>query len=392
MPEKVTDNVLAWGADLIEPNTIEQAERTARLPFVNKPLALMPDAHFGMGATVGSVIATHGAIMPAAVGVDIGCGMIAAHLGFDASALPDDLTALHSEIARRIPAGVGKAHERPELIDIGSAWMEAHRSAEILPLTQKQASKARTQFGTLGSGNHFVEICLDESDGVWIVLHSGSRGVGNLLAQDHIERAKGIMKRYFIELEDPDLAYLAERTPEFDAYIVAMTWAQDYAAANRAEMLSAVKEALAHVMGRTIALAQVVNCHHNFTEREHHHGRDFWITRKGAIRAREGDLGVIPGSMGTGTFIVSGKGSAASYASCSHGAGRTMSRGQARRTLTVDDLRERMAGKAWNEAQADALLDEHPSSYKDVGAVMEAQSDLVTIEHTLRQVLNYKGA
>jgi tRNA-splicing ligase RtcB len=374
----------------MEPNSIEQAARTSRLPFVEHPLALMPDAHFGLGATVGSVIATTGAVIPAAVGVDIGCGMIAARLDLSAGQLPDDLAPLHGAIARAVPAGVGRGRDHD---DAGRAFLAASR--DHLPErldAPRAAARAAGQFGTLGSGNHFVEVCLDEGDGVWVVLHSGSRGIGKELADIHIAAAKGVMRRHFVELEDPDLAYLAEQTDEFAAYIRAMRWAQEYAMANRAEMMGHVHGAIRATLGRPVDVVEQVNCHHNFTEREHHRGRDFWITRKGAIRARVGDRGVIPGSMGTGSFIVRGKGDPASWCSCSHGAGRRLSRGQARRGLTTEDLRTRMAGKAWNETQADRLLDEHPSAYKDIGAVMEAQSDLVEIEHRLTQVLNYKGA
>lgn len=380
-------DVLSWASEIDE-NTMEQAQRTATLPFVEKPLALMPDAHWGMGATVGSVIATHGAIIPAAVGVDIGCGMIAAETDLTASGLPDDLSKLHDFIALVVPAGVGKGHEGDNRFPSDLATRATH-------FTDKQRGTAHAQFGSLGSGNHFVEVCLDERDRVWVVLHSGSRGIGNQLATLHIDGAKGLMKRYFIDLEDPDLAYLIEGTSEFDAYIADMLWAQEYAMGNRQAMMDAVLTQLWGFVGVTDPevghVVQTINCHHNFTERENHHGRNVWLTRKGAIRAREGDKGVIPGSMGTRSYIVSGTGNPASYQSCSHGAGRRMSRGQARRTLDVETLREAMRGKAWNDADAGALIDEDPRSYKDIDRVMEDQRDLVTVEHTLSQVLNYKG-
>ena len=396
MPEKISPKVLSWATDL-DFKTAEQARVSAELPFVEGHVALMPDAHFGYGATVGSVIPTLGAIIPSAVGVDIGCGMIAANLGIDASALPDDLAPLHSRIAQVVPSGVGKGHEP------GSGPAGVTRHLPELPATASEwgkgwAATAATQFGSLGSGNHFVEMCLDETDNVWVVLHSGSRGIGNKVANMHIDGAKGLMKQMFIHLEDPDLAYLVEGTPEFDAYITDMLWAQEYAMGNRQAMMDAVMHEIRKALGRGIEPVDVINCHHNFTQREHHMGKNVWLTRKGAIRAREGDRGVIPGSMGAASFIVSGKGSAASYCSCSHGAGRRMSRGQAKRELDVETLEQSMRGIAWNggpgtrPGNAQQLIDEDPRAYKDIDEVMAAQDDLVMIEHRLHQVLNYKGA
>jgi tRNA-splicing ligase RtcB len=376
-------NVLSWATD-IDGNAMAQAQRAAALPFVDGHLALMPDAHWGMGATIGSVIPTRGAIVPAAVGVDIGCGMIAAELPFTSEALGDDLSALHGRIARVVPAGVGRGHSDDR--DAG-----AHYPGTPGHLPDKLAAKAVSQFGSLGSGNHFVEVCLDERDVVWVVLHSGSRGVGNELARRHIRGAKALMKRMFVQLEDPDLAYLVEGTPEFGDYIRDMLWAQAYALGNREAMLDAVLAQVAAWVGRDLDVTSRINCHHNYTEREHHRGRDVWLTRKGAIRAREGDRGVIPGSMGTRSYVVRGLGNPASYHSCSHGAGRRMSRGEARRTLDLDGLRRQMAGRAWNESDARSLLDEDPRAYKDIDRVMEDQRDLVAVEHTLHQVLNYKG-
>jgi tRNA-splicing ligase RtcB len=387
-PTKV-GNVLNWASDLDE-NAMAQARRTASLPFVRGHLALMPDAHWGMGATIGSVIPTEGAIIPAAVGVDIGCGMVASELPFGADALPDTLDPLLDEIATVVPAGVGQGHaRRADEGDVGRrvGW------PVVAELSVKQQNKAINQFGTLGSGNHFVEVCLDERDQVWVVLHSGSRGIGHQLAKAHIEGAKRLMKKWFIDLPDPDLAYLVERTPDFDAYVDAMLWAQRYALANREQMMDAVLARLWVAVGREGAPEEVqrINCHHNFTEREHQHGRDLWITRKGAIRARVGDLGVIPGSMGAASFIVEGLGNPASYESCSHGAGRRLSRGEARRTLDVDTLRAEMGDRSWLTDQAESLLDEDPRAYKDIDQVMEDQKDLVRVRHRLRQVLNYKG-
>jgi tRNA-splicing ligase RtcB len=379
------ENVLVWASD-IEQGTIDQAAMTGRLPFLAGHVALMPDAHIGKGSTVGSVIPTNGAIIPAAIGVDIGCGMIAVETDRTAVHLPDDLTPLLSKIEQAVPAGVGKGHDDNHCMTSDLAAPAQTK----LDLSDKLWRTANTQFGSLGSGNHFVEVCLDERDHVWLVLHSGSRGVGNKLAQQHIEGAKGLMKRYFIDLEDPDLAYLVEGTPEFDAYITAMLWAQDYAMGNRQQMVNAAIPALLDTCGGG-KVVSTVNCHHNFTERENHHGRNVWLTRKGAIRAREGDRGVIPGSMGTRSYIVEGLGNPASYCSCSHGAGRRLSRGRARRELTVESFTASMEGKTWQADQAEALLDEHPDSYKDIDQVMADQADLVSVVHTLHQVLNYKG-
>ncbi|HYF47430.1 MAG TPA: RtcB family protein [Acidimicrobiales bacterium] len=376
--------VLNWASDL-DDKALAQAKRTAELPFVTGHVALMPDAHYGLGATIGSVIPTEGAVIPAAVGVDIGCGMIAAELPFTADALPDTLDPLLGEIATAVPAG---GHpDRASEGDVGRTigWPEK------VDLTPKQRKKAINQFGTLGSGNHFVEVCLDERDHVWVVLHSGSRGIGHQLAKVHIEGAKRDMKKFFIDLPDPDLAYLVEGTPDFEAYIDAMLWAQRYALANRELMMDAVLARLWAAVGREGTEVQRINCHHNFTEKEHHHGRNVWLTRKGAIRAREGDLGVIPGSMGAASYIVEGLGNPASYTSCSHGAGRRMSRGEARRTLDVETLRSEMGDRAWLEGHAVQLLDEDPRAYKDIDQVMEDQQDLVRVRHRLRQVLNYKG-
>jgi tRNA-splicing ligase RtcB len=395
MPTQLANKVLSWATDLDE-KTREQAERSASLPFVPSHVALMPDAHYGYGATVGSVIPTRGAVIPSAVGVDIGCGMIAARLGITADHLPDDLTKLHSMIARDVPSGVGRGHSTgsgpaddphgfPDWPDTVTDWANGWQQTAL------------TQFGSLGSGNHFIEICLDEADRVWIVLHSGSRGIGNKLANVHIDGAKGRMRDLAVQLPDPDLAYLLEGTPEFRAYITDMLWAQEYAMGNRDRMLSLVHRAVLRFLGRDAGEVPVVdriNCHHNFTEREQHlvdgELTEVWLTRKGAIRAREGDRGVIPGSMGAQSFIVRGKGAAASYCSCSHGAGRKMSRHAARRELDVAGLERQMAGKAWN-GDAKALIDEDPRAYKDIGEVMANQADLVTVEHTLHQILNYKG-
>jgi len=381
----VEKNLLSWASD-IEPGTVAQAARTARLPFVAGHVALMPDAHIGIGATVGSVIPTADAIIPAAVGVDIGCGMIATETTLGAADLPEDLGRVMPLIEQRIPAGLGKGHEHANAADERLAGLGRPRTA----LTARQEATVAAQFGTLGSGNHFVEVCLDERDRVWTVLHSGSRGIGNQLATGHIRAAKDLVRRSHISLEDPDLAYFVQGTVEFDTYIADMLWAQRYAMASRARMADALNATLFAAAGGGTEVRRI-NCHHNFTQRERHHGRDLWITRKGAIKAAAGDEGVIPGSMGTGSYIVTGLGNTASYTSCSHGAGRRMSRTAAKQRLSADSLRDAMRGRTWNHDRADALLDEHPHAYKDIDQVMHDQRDLVTVQHTLRQVLNYKG-
>jgi tRNA-splicing ligase RtcB len=385
MPRTINPRLLSWASD-IDPETIRQAEKTARLPIVEGHVALMPDAHVGIGATVGSVIPTKGAIIPSAVGVDIGCGMIAAELDVTESQLPDNLEPLLTRIERAVPAGVGKGHDA-----VGQAadrWLGAHRPATTL--SADQAKKAAVQFGTLGSGNHFFELCVDERSRVWVVLHSGSRGIGNQLAQGHIARAKRLAKEAMLSLEDPDLAWFVQGTPQFDAYISDMLWAQDYARANREQMMDRAMQEVFRFLGFGRETRRV-NAHHNFSQLEVHDGRELWITRKGAIQAGQGDLGVIPGSMGTRSYIVRGKGSAASWRSCSHGAGRRHSRTKARKLFTPADLAREMQGKTWLKSRAAALLDEIPSAYKDIDQVMADQADLVEVLHTLHQVLNYKG-
>jgi tRNA-splicing ligase RtcB len=385
MPVKINDKLISWASE-IDDQTVRQAEKAARLPIVEGHVALMPDAHVGMGATVGSVIPTKNAVMPAAVGVDIGCGMVAAELDVTEDQLPDTLEPLLRRIEQAIPAGVGQGHDH--VARNAERWLAGNRPAS--DLAADRSLKAAKQFGTLGSGNHFFELCVDERTRVWVVLHSGSRGIGNQLAQAHIAKARRLAKDLELRLEDPDLAYFVEGTPEFQAYIGDMLWAQDYARANRAQMMdNAMQEVFAFLgFGRE---TQRINCHHNFTQREVHNGVEVWITRKGAIKAATGDLGVIPGSMGTRSYIVRGKGNQASWTSCSHGAGRRHSRTQAKKLFTTADLADQMVGKVWLAARAAALVDEIPAAYKDIDQVMADQSDLVEVVHTLHQVLNYKG-
>lgn len=381
--QRINDRLLNWASEIDE-GTVLQAQKASRMPIVEGHVALMPDAHVGIGATVGSVIPTKNAVMPAAVGVDIGCGMIAAELNLTAGQLPDNLDPLLSRIEKAVPAGLGKWHDRSTLS--ADAWMASNKH----PLTNDQAKKAHVQFGTLGSGNHFFELCLDERDVAWVVLHSGSRGIGNQLASSHIKVAKALAKAFGEKLEDPDLAYFTQGTPEFDGYIADMLWAQEYAMANRQQMMDAALKEVLDFVGHG-KVDKRINCHHNFTQREFHDGQELWITRKGAIQADKGRLGVIPGSMGTRSYIVSGLGNPLSWNSCSHGAGRRFSRKKAKEKFTRDDLKKAMEGKTWQSRDAGSLVDEIPAAYKDIDRVMEDQKDLVKVEHTLHQILNYKG-
>ena len=385
MPTAIDDKLLVWGSD-IDQATIDQALKATRLPVVEGHVALMPDAHVGLGATIGSVIPTAHAVIPSAVGVDIGCGMVAVQTDVTEDRLPDDLRPLLRLIERAVPAGVGQGHAI--VTDAARTWLEQHPQPR--ELSDKQIGKTLEQFGTLGSGNHFFEVSVDESGTVWLVLHSGSRGIGNELAQKHISKAKKDMAASLTSLDDPDLAYFVQGTPDFDAYIADMQWAQDYAMANRARMMDAATAVLFRFLGFGSERARV-NCHHNFAALEEHGGKRIWITRKGAIRAERGDLGIIPGSMGGRTFIVRGRGEPRSYNSCSHGAGRRMSRTQARKQLVLDEFRAAMAGRVWLERKAERLIDEAPLAYKDIEQVMADQADLVEVVHELRGIINYKG-
>jgi tRNA-splicing ligase RtcB (3'-phosphate/5'-hydroxy nucleic acid ligase) len=368
-----------------------QLANVANLPFIHRWVAAMPDAHAGKGATVGSIIPTKGAIVPAAVGVDIGCGMNAVRLSLKAADLPESLRAIRNDIERSIPLGPGGAHSYPK----GGNWMAPFGTgfdvivAKHPRLKPRDPAKWVKQMGTLGSGNHFIELCLDENDDVWVMLHSGSRGIGNMIGTYFIEQAKREMQRQFISLPDRDLAYLAEGSTLFDDYIEALHWAQDYALENRRQMMEAVLRALRKHLKPFQLTQEAINCHHNYVARESHYGENVWVTRKGAIRAREGDLGIIPGSMGARSFIVRGKGNAESFCSCSHGAGRTMSRTEAKRRYT---LAEHAAATEGVECRKDVgVIDETPMAYKPIDAVMAAQKDLVEVVHTLRQVVCVKG-
>lgn len=387
--EKITDRLVNW-ASLLEGNTREQALTTSRLPFVFPHLALMPDAHLGLGATVGSVIPTDRALVPAAVGVDIGCGMIAVLTQFTATDLADrSLTPLRKAIERAVPVSAGAANRtvvataQPRVAELESLAAGAGFDPE------QRAGRWREQVGSLGSGNHFIEVSLDEQDRVWAFLHSGSRGVGNKIAQHHIAVARQLMERYWIQLPDRDLAYLVEGTDEFWAYVRELRWAQHYALLNRDEMMDRTLRQLGEFVGTAAVEQERVNCHHNFTQQEKHWGKTLWVSRKGAIEAREGQAGLIPGSMGTRSYVVEGLGNAMSLRSAPHGAGRRLSRSAARRRFTHEELREAMQGIEYRDT--DAFLDEIPGAYKDIDQVMADAADLVRVRHTLRQVVNVKG-
>jgi tRNA-splicing ligase RtcB len=390
--ETITARLLNW-ASILEDSTREQALRTAAMPFVYPHLALMPDAHLGKGATVGSVIPTEGAIIPAAVGVDIGCGMMAVRTQFGADDVAGrDLSVLHGKISRAIPLSAGRYNAK--LRESAEPRVEELRALPGAAQADSVAGRWPMQLGSLGSGNHFIEVSLDEAGRVWLFLHSGSRGVGNKLASRHIRAAQEQCRERGIALADRDLAYLVEGTPEFDAYIEALRWAQRFAFLNREEMMDRVAEQTGQFLsgrgpGPGVDRRHVVNCHHNYTEREEHYGREVWLSRKGAIAAYPGQWGLIPGSMGTASYVVVGRGNEAALMSSPHGAGRNYSRTAARKRFTRADLERRMTGIAWGHSNA--FLDEHPDAYKPVDVVMKDAEDLVEIRYTLRQVVNVKG-
>ena len=391
--------IKAWTRGVgIEDSARKQLENTARLPIIFRHVAVMPDVHFGIGATVGSVVPTEGAIIPAAVGVDIGCGMMAVETDLDAKLLPDSLKSLRSAIEKAVPHGRtanggrgdrGAWHKVPA--GPGKAWAGLEREYKVLVDKHGKLGQGNdvNQLGTLGGGNHFIEVCLDTTDHVWFMLHSGSRGVGNRIGSYFIELAKKDMRHLVNNLPDKDLAYLTEGTEHFDDYVEAVDWAQRYAMTNRQLMMDAVIKAARAELPPFSLGDMAVNCHHNYVAKEHHFGHDVFVTRKGAVRARLGDLGIIPGSMGARSFIVRGKGEAEAFHSCSHGAGRVMSRGEAKRRFTIEDHEAATAGI---ECRKDAnVIDETPMAYKPIEKVMEAQSDLVEIVHELRQVVCVKG-
>lgn len=381
----------------VEEDARRQLMNTARMPFIFKHLAVMPDVHLGKGSTIGSVIPTVGAVIPAAVGVDIGCGMIAARTSLTAADLPDNLHGLRSAIEQAVPHGKtfggrdrGAWNHVPAATD--QAWKAL--SGRFKAITDKYPRLTKTNnrqhLGTLGTGNHFVEVCLDEADRVWFMLHSGSRGVGNAIGNLFIELAQADMRQHLANLPDRDLAYFEEGSRHFDDYVEAVGWAQDFARQNRALMMQATLDTARRVIAKPFeANLEAVNCHHNYVQKERHFGREVLVTRKGAVSAQKGELGIIPGSMGARSFIVRGLGNPDAFCSCSHGAGRTMSRTQAKRQFSVED---QIRATAHVECRKDAaVIDEIPMAYKDIDRVMAAQRDLVEVVHTLRQVVCVKG-
>lgn len=385
---------------LLDERARRQLHNIASLPFIHKHVAAMPDVHWGMGATIGSVIATKGAIVPAAVGVDIGCGMMAYQTSLKANDLPDNLHVIRSDIEKAIPHGRsdnGGKNDKGGFSELTvsneARWKELSVGYEKIIAKHPKAKAFNTyqHLGTLGTGNHFIEVCLDELDNVWVMLHSGSRGVGNKIGMYFIEKAKQEMEKYCIDkyLVDKDLSYLVEKTEIFDDYVASVEWAQEFALKNRESMMESTLNVLRKHLKPFVITKMAVNCHHNYISKENHFGANVWLTRKGAVRARKGDLGIIPGSMGTGSFIVRGLGNEHSFCSCSHGAGRVMSRGQAKKEISLEQHAKAMTGI---EARLDLdVLDESPAAYKDIGAVMKAQSDLVEVLFRLKQVINIKG-
>jgi tRNA-splicing ligase RtcB (3'-phosphate/5'-hydroxy nucleic acid ligase) len=391
--------IKAW----IEGVPVEDAARRqlfniAALPFIHHHVAIMPDVHFGKGATVGSVIATKAAIVPAAVGVDIGCGMMAVRTTLTAGDLPDSLAKLRVGIEAAVPhGGIGIKGGWKDGVPnaVARRFSDSGLAEELQALEDKhpaiREAQSVTHLGSLGGGNHFIEVCLDEADRVWVMLHSGSRGIGNRIGTYFIAKARDALERRQLTrpLLDRDLAWLEEGEPLFTDYVEAVAWAQDFARHNREVMMAATLRVLREQLPPFQMEKQAINCHHNYVEREQHFGEQVWVTRKGAVRAGDGDLGIIPGSMGAKSYIVRGKGNAQSFQSCSHGAGRAMSRGEAKRRFTLADHAAATQGV---ECRKDAgVIDETPMAYKDIDAVMAAQTDLVEVLHTLRQIVCVKG-
>ncbi len=389
---QLNDKIVAFlPPESIEPQAKAQLINISEMPFVFHHVAVMPDCHLGKGATVGSVIATKGAIIPAAVGVDVGCGMVAVKTKFFAKDLPDNLDKVRTGIERRIPLGAGVGNKK-----LTDTAME--RVSELKSVATQDYDKVdknwTTALGTLGSGNHFIEICLDENEQVWVALHSGSRGIGNRLATKHIKIAQRLMEEDAILLKDRDLAFLTESTPEFDAYITDLLWAQDFARLNREEMMDRVMKELSYTFydedGHQSEIeVERINCHHNFTQQEQHFGNKVWLTRKGAIQMKKGQKGIIPGSMGTQSYIVSGLENPLSFNSAPHGAGRKFSRSEAKRRFTMTDLEQAMGDISFRHSKS--LIDEIPMAYKDIDEVMENSKELVQVDHTLKQIVNIKG-
>ncbi|MBD2579547.1 RtcB family protein [Oscillatoria sp. FACHB-1406] len=388
LPVSTAKPVLSWAGHPLGSEEIQMAKNVASLPFVFKHVALMPDVHLGKGALVGSVVATKDALIPAAVGVDIGCGMMAVKTPYNAQKLDDKLKKIRLDLEAVIPVGFNENKEVEKKAGNWQGWAdfkELHRGVQDLK------GKAMKQMGSLGGGNHFIEVCLDTEENVWLMLHSGSRNIGNVLAQCHISTAKELAKMMQTYLPDPDLAYFVAASPNFHAYWHDLQWAQDYARFNRNVMMARFQKVVEKHLagGKPMKPLLEVNCHHNYAEKEVHFGEDVYVTRKGAVRAQENDYGIIPGSMGTKSYIVKGKGNLESYCSCSHGAGRKMSRAKAKREFTLDDLLEQTNGV---ECRKDyGIIDEIPGAYKSIDEVMQQQSDLVEVVATLKQVVCVKG-
>ncbi|WP_114423345.1 RtcB family protein [Nocardioides houyundeii] len=387
--EQITKRFLNW-ASILEDATRAQVQMTSEMPFIYPHVALMPDAHLGKGCAVGAVLPTRGAIMPAAVGVDIGCGMIAVRTQYVAADLPADRRPLREAVEGAVPlsagrynAAVTREHTRSRVADLEA---RAER-AGFDPA--RYAANWRLQLGTLGSGNHFIEVSLDEEDRVWLFLHSGSRGVGNKIATHHIKVAQRLCAQRYIKLPHPDLAYLVEGDPEFWTYLDQLRWAQHFALLNREEMMDRLAHCFGEWVGGAVVESQRINCHHNYTEQEEHFGETVWLSRKGAIDASQGTWGLIPGSMGTRSYVVQGKGNRLALNSSPHGAGREYGRRHAQRTFTYDQLVESMAGIEWSGSRE--FIDEIPNAYKDIDVVMNDAKDLVEVRHTLRQIVNVKG-
>jgi tRNA-splicing ligase RtcB len=383
----------------VEEGAKEQLRKTAQMPFIFKHLAVMPDVHVGIGSTVGSVIPTKDAIIPAAVGVDIGCGMMATRTSLHANDLPDNLAPLRDAIEQAVPHGRTSGRGKRDKGSWGDAPPAVEEvwsglKAEFDAITEKHPKIAQSNnlkhLGTLGTGNHFIEVCLDQEDRVWFMLHSGSRGVGNKIGSYFIELAKKDMRKWFINLPDDNLAYFPEGTDHFVDYVQAVDWAQSFAAANRTVMMAHVVDAARKAFGLDFeAEAEAVNCHHNYVTRENHFGENIFVTRKGAVRAAKGVMGIIPGSMGARSYIVRGLGNAESFCSCSHGAGRVMSRTAAKKAVSLEEHQEALKGIECRKDEG--VIDETPAAYKPIDAVMAAQSDLVEVVHQLRQVVCVKG-
>lgn len=382
-------NLLCFASD-VDDNVLGQARQLAGLPFNFPHVALMPDAHFGKGSSVGTVFGTERAVIPAAVGVDIGCGMIGVRTSFTAADLDGkDLVDLRDAIERTIPLSPGRYNGWVLGGTAETRTRELSALAEETGVDLGHSPKWRQQLGSLGGGNHFIELCLDEEDRVWMFLHSGSRGVGNRIAQKHIRAAQKLMEKFWIDLPDRDLAYLPEGTPEFDSYLRDLRWAQRFAWLNREEMMDRFSTLLGEWVGTPVEETERINCHHNYTVKEEHYGKIVWLTRKGAVKADEGVKALIPGSMGTASYVVEGRGFAPGLRSAPHGAGRRFSRTEARKRFTASDLEERMGGIVHRPGEA--FVDEIPDAYKDIDQVMADAEPLVTVLHRLRQVMNVKG-